>query len=88
MYPRLLKEQQQAFTNNSQRIATPVLGFLSGKCHVAPITLRMIGAASFLPIYLCVSRAEALLMASNTNYLSAYRDASAFILYSCIACYL
>jgi hypothetical protein len=87
MYPRLL-EKQQAFANNSRRIATLVLGFSPGKCYAAPITLRVIGAASFLPIYLCVSRAEALLMASNTNYLSAYRDASAFILYSCIVCYL
>jgi hypothetical protein len=70
MYPRL-RIKQQAFANNSRCIATPVLGFLSGKCHAAPITLRMIGAASFLPIYLCVSHAEALLMASNTNYVSA-----------------
>jgi hypothetical protein len=38
----------------------------------------VIGAVSFLPIYLCVSRAEALLMASNTSYLNVYRDASAF----------
>jgi hypothetical protein len=80
------EKQEEAFANNSRRIATPVLRFLSGKCHAAPITLRMIGAASFLPIYLCVSHAEALLMESNTNYLSAYRDASVFILYSCIVC--
>jgi hypothetical protein len=82
------KKQKEAFANNTRRITTPVLGFLSGKCHAAPITLRMIGAASFLPIYLCVSCAEELLMASNTNYLSAYRDASAFILYARIVCYL
>jgi hypothetical protein len=82
------KKKKKAFANNSQRIATPVLGFLSGKCYAAPITIRVIGTASFLPIYLCVSHAEALLMASNTNYLSTYRDASAFILYSCIVCYL
>jgi hypothetical protein len=71
-------KQQQPFANYSRRIATPVLGFLSGKCHAAPITLRLIGAALFLPSYLCVSRAEVLLMASNTSYLNAYRDASVF----------
>jgi hypothetical protein len=37
----------------------------------------VIGAASFLPIYLCVSRSEALLMASNTSYPGVYRVASA-----------
>jgi hypothetical protein len=42
------------------------------------LRFRMIGVASFLPIYLYVSRAEALLMASNTRYHSVYRDASAF----------
>jgi hypothetical protein len=73
-----MKHEQQPFTNNSRRIATPVLVFLSGKCR----------AASFLPVYLCVSRTEALLMASNTSYLNAYGDASAFMLYSCVACYL
>jgi hypothetical protein len=83
-----MKHEQQPFTNNSWCIATPVLGFLSGKCRAAPITLREIEVASFLPIYLCVSRTEALLMASNTSYLNAYRDASAFMLYSCVACYL
>jgi hypothetical protein len=84
MYPRLLEKN----ANNSRRIATPVLGFLSGKCHAAPITLRMIRAASFLPIYLCVSHAEALLMVSNASYLSVYRVASAIISYSCIVCCL
>jgi hypothetical protein len=83
-----MKEEQQPFTNNSRRIATPVLGFLSGKCHAAPTMLRVIGAASFLPDYLCVSRTEALLMASSTSYLNAYRDASAFMLYSCVVRYL
>jgi hypothetical protein len=71
-------KQQQPFVNNSRRIATPVLGFLSGKCQAAPITLCLIGAALFLPSYLCVSPAEVLLMASNTSYLNAYRDASVF----------
>jgi hypothetical protein len=34
---------------------------------------------SIVPVcYLCVSRAEALLMVSNTSYLNTYRDASAF----------
>jgi hypothetical protein len=71
MYLELrMKHEQQSFTNNSRRIATPVLGFLSGKCRVASITLRVIEAASFLPVYLCVSRTEALLMASNTSYLT------------------
>jgi hypothetical protein len=37
----------------------------------------VIGAAWFLPIYLCVSRTEALLMASNTSYLGVCRVASA-----------
>jgi hypothetical protein len=80
MYPRLLeKHEQQPFTNNSRRIATPILGFLSSKFHAAPITLSVIGAALFLPIYLCVSHAEVLLMASNTSYLNVYRNASAFL---------
>jgi hypothetical protein len=77
MYPGL-RIKQQPFANKSRCIATPILGFLSGKCRAAMITLRMIGAASFLPIYLYVSRTEALLMASNTSYLNAYKDASAF----------
>jgi hypothetical protein len=77
MYPRL-QMKQQPFANNSRCIATPILGFLTGKCHAALITLHVIGAASFLPVYLCVSRTEALLMASNTSYLNAYKDASAF----------
>jgi hypothetical protein len=38
---------------------------------------RVIGAASFLPVYLCVSHTEALLMANNTSYLGIYRVASA-----------
>jgi hypothetical protein len=63
------KNDQQSFTNNFQRIATPVLGFLSGKHRAAPITLRVIGTASFLPVYLCVSHTEALLMARSTSYL-------------------
>jgi hypothetical protein len=33
---------------NSQRITTPVLGFLPGKRHAAPIMPCMIGAALFL----------------------------------------
>jgi hypothetical protein len=69
--------QHQSFTNNSRRIATPVLGFLSDKCRAAPITLRMIGAASFWHVYLGIFRTEALLMASSTSYLSVYRVASA-----------
>jgi hypothetical protein len=73
-----MKDEQQSFTNNSRRIATPVLGFLLGKCRAAPITLHVIKAASFLPVYLCVSPTEALLMASSTSYLNAYRGASAF----------
>jgi hypothetical protein len=44
------EKQQQAFANNSRCIATPVLGFLSGKCHATLIMLRMIEAALFLPI--------------------------------------
>jgi hypothetical protein len=78
MYPELRNKNNNHSQNNSQCIATPVLGFLSGKCYAAPITLRVIGAASFLPVYLCVSRTEALLMVSNTSYLNAYKDASAF----------
>jgi hypothetical protein len=77
MYPRILEKNEQPFANNSRRIATPVLEFLSGKCYAAAITLRVIGAVSCLSIYLCVSHAEALLMASNTSYLSVYRVASA-----------
>jgi hypothetical protein len=56
-----MKNEQQPFANNSQRIATPILGFLSGKC------LRM---ASFLLVYLCVSHTEALLMVINISYLN------------------
>jgi hypothetical protein len=80
MYPRLRikRTNNQSFTNNSRCIASPVLGFVSGKCRAAQITLRVIVAASFLPVYLCVSRTEALLMASNTSYINAYRDVSAF----------
>jgi hypothetical protein len=44
-------QNQQPLANNSRRIATPVLGFLSGKCYAAPITLRVIGAALLLPIF-------------------------------------
>jgi hypothetical protein len=83
-----MKHEHQPFTNNSRHIAIPVLGFLSGKCRAAPIMLRVIGAASFLPVYLYVSRTEVLLMASSTSYLNAYRDTSAFLLYLCVACYL
>jgi hypothetical protein len=35
-----MKHEQQPFTNDSRCIAIPVLGFLSGKCRAAPITLR------------------------------------------------
>jgi hypothetical protein len=70
------QQKQQAFANNSRRIATPVSGFLSGKCYAAPI---MRERGSIIPTYyLCVPRAEALLMVSNTSYLNVYRDASAF----------
>jgi hypothetical protein len=34
----------------------------------APIMLRMVGAALRLSGYFCVSRAEVLLMMSNTSY--------------------
>jgi hypothetical protein len=34
---------------NSRRIAAPVLGFLPGKHHAAPIMPCMIGAALLLP---------------------------------------
>jgi hypothetical protein len=76
-----MKGEQQQFTNNFQRIATPVLGFLSGKCRAV---YRVIRAASFLPVYLCVSHTEALLMASSTSYLSVYKVAS-FVTYECLA---
>jgi hypothetical protein len=66
--------KRQPFANNSRCIATFVLGFLSGKCHAATITLRLIRAASSLPIYLCVPRAESLLMASNTSYFNVYGE--------------
>jgi hypothetical protein len=36
------------------------------------------GAALFLPVYLCVSHTEALLMASNTSYLGVYREHQLF----------
>jgi hypothetical protein len=47
-----------------------------------PRSRRVIGAVSFLPIYLCVSHAEVLLMASSTTYLNVYRDALAFYIVS------
>jgi hypothetical protein len=34
---------------NSRCIATPILGFLPGKCHATPIMPYMIRAALFLP---------------------------------------
>jgi hypothetical protein len=58
------------------RLNTDIV-FLSGKCYEARITLHMIGAASCLSIYLYLSRAEVLLMASNISYLSVYRISSA-----------
>jgi hypothetical protein len=70
------KQQHQLFNNNCWRIATPILGFPSGKCCTAPITFRVIGAARFF-LYLGITRTEAFLMASSTSYLSVYRDASA-----------
>jgi hypothetical protein len=88
--------RNQSTTNNSRRTATPVLGFLLGKCRAALITLHVIGAALFLPIYLCVSRTEAFLMVSNTSFLSVYRVASAlsccirtwFVAYECLAVFV
>jgi hypothetical protein len=77
MYPKLrIERNQEPFTNNSRRIATPVLGFLSGKCHAATISRDR--ACNIPACYLCVSCAEALLMATNTSYLNVYRDVSAF----------
>jgi hypothetical protein len=73
MYHGVLEIYEQPFINNSRRIATPVLGFLSSKCYAAPITRKS--------IYLCVSHTEALLMASDTSYLSIYRVASALLCY-------
>jgi hypothetical protein len=84
MYLGLLIKKGQPFANNSWRIATPVLGFLSGNCRVAPITLRVIGAASFLPVYLCVSCSEVLLMASNSSYLVLKRSAIYTIFMRCL----
>jgi hypothetical protein len=84
-----MNKNNQLFTNNSRRIATPVLGFLSGKCRAASITFHVIGAASFLPVYLGVSCTEALLMASYTSYLGVYRVVSAlswFIHASFVTC--
>jgi hypothetical protein len=42
------KENTHSLTN-SRCIATPVLGFLPGQRHAAPIMPCMIGAALFLP---------------------------------------
>jgi hypothetical protein len=42
-----MKKEQQAFANNSRRIATPILGFSPGKCYAALITPRVIGAALY-----------------------------------------
>jgi hypothetical protein len=54
------KQETESFINNSRRIASPVLEFSSGKCHAAPITLRVIGVALPLLVCLCVARSEAL----------------------------
>jgi hypothetical protein len=51
--------------------ASPPLpqGLPPGNRHAAPIMFCMIGAALRLSVYLCVSRIEAFLLASNTSYL-------------------
>jgi hypothetical protein len=46
----------------------PLPGVSPGNQHATPIMLCMVGAALCLSAYLCVSRAEALLMARNTSY--------------------
>jgi hypothetical protein len=81
MYPRLRMRTTQTTTIRKQLSAHrhPCLGFFSGKCYATPITLPVIGAASFLSIHLRVSRTKALLMASNTSYLSVYKVASALL---------
>jgi 2-methylaconitate cis-trans-isomerase PrpF len=53
------KQETESFINNSWRIASLVLGFSSGKCHAALITLCVIGVASPLLVRLCVARSEA-----------------------------
>jgi hypothetical protein len=50
-----MKQKQQAFANNSQRIATPILGFLSGKGYAAPITPRDWGSIVLTYLSLCFS---------------------------------
>jgi hypothetical protein len=53
--PRINKEER-LFINNSRRIASPVPGFSSGKCHVVPIMLCVIGAALPLLVrFMCCS---------------------------------
>jgi hypothetical protein len=58
----------QSFTTNSRRIATPSPRPFPGNHHAAPIMFRMVGAALLLSVYPCVSRAEAFFMVSNTSY--------------------
>jgi hypothetical protein len=66
MYLGLFNKKHTHSQTNSGRIATPVSGFLLGKCHAAP-SMPCVG--SIVPtIYLCVSHTEALLMVSNTSY--------------------
>jgi hypothetical protein len=69
------KDTHTSFTKNYG--ASPSLrpGF-PGNCHVAPVTLCVIGAMSFLPAIFVFSRTEALLMARNTVYLNVYMIAS------------
>jgi len=43
------------------------LGFSPGKCHAAQIASCDLGSI-ILTCYLCIARAEALLMASSTSY--------------------
>ena len=71
MYLRLFNKRRTQHTRsqtNSRRIATPVPGFSSGKVPCGPDHALRDRGGVVHTFYLCVSRTEALLMASNTSY--------------------
>jgi hypothetical protein len=64
---------------NSQRIATPVSGFLPGECHATPIMPCVIEGSIVPTLYPYVSRTEALLMVSGTSYHKSLHGSYRFV---------
>ena len=71
MYLGLLNkedDQSRSQQTQSRRIATPLFrGFLPGKRHAAQIASCDLGSTSLF-VLSCITRTEALLMASNAFY--------------------